>query len=251
MPPKTKTNKSKSKPKTDNTKLKKIVQSEIDKKIKLEKKRVNLNYNPTDYTMGQVAGNAEGYFGSDISPIIAQGDGVDQRSGSLVNITSMYMTLQLRQMSAGQSPALIKFYIIRARGYNDSTASDVVTNLWNTNNFIGTGSQITDYLSDMKIDMLGNYQILKTFTVSLKPDNYTNQQMPVAKIIKLKWKKGLTYRLVSNSTAVSQGRMFLFGFASNGNASASVASTLANVPITAVSTGQLINYNIKYYFTDA
>lgn len=243
---------SKTKPrKPRKTNIKKQIQNEVNKIVKIEKKRVNTAYATTDYSCGQVSGNAEGYFASDISPIINQNDSVDGRTGSLVTITSMYMTLQLRQMSAGQSPCLMRFYLIRARGYNDSTAQDVVQNLFNTNNFIGAGNQITDYLSDMKIDMLGNYQILKTFTVSIKPDNYTNQQMPTARIIKLKWKKGLAYRLVSNSTAVSQGRMFLFGFSSNGNASALTSCTLANVPITAVATGQLINFNIKWYYTDA
>lgn len=252
MPPKTKTKKSKSKTKTDNTKLKKVIQGEIDKMVKIEKKRINRVYAEIDYSMGQVSGNTDnGAFRLDISPIINQNDGVDGRTGSQVSITSLYMTLQLRQMSAMSSPCQIKFYMIRAKGYNDSTADDVLMDLFNTNNYIGAGNLIHDYLSDIKVDMIGNYQILKSWTVNMKGDQLSNQQIPIARVIKLKWKKPLNYRLVSNSTAVAQGRLFLFAFSSCGNASALTASTLANVPITAVSTGQLINFNIKYYYTDA
>lgn len=219
---------------------------------KVEKKRSNTTYANADATMGQCAGNSTAQFSSNITPVIAQGAGVSERIGSSVSLVSMYMTLQLRQMPSCTAPVNLIFYIVRAKGYNDNTSSIVVTDLFNTNNYIGVGNQIYDTGSDMNIDQFKNYTILKKLYVNLKPDQFSGQQMPTTRQIGLKFKKPLELRYKGNSsTEVAQGNLFLLGFASNGNASTSVASTLANIPISAVNTGQYINYNIKYYYTDA
>lgn len=219
--------------------------------VKVEKKRFNLTYSLQDSTMGQVAGNSYGYFAQDITPTPPIGTGVDDRIGSLINVTSLYLTLQMRQMSACQSPVQLVFYLIYSRGYNDSTPADVTQNLFNTNNYIGAGNQIWDYGSDINVDHLGAYRILKKFYVTMKPDSLANQQMPISRNIGLKFRKSLTVRYKGDlTTQITLGRMFLIAFASNGNASTGTTSTLSNVPVTAPLTGQYINFNIKYYYTD-
>lgn len=235
------------------TGVKKIVTSMIRKhdQLRVEKKRVNVPYANTDSTMGQIAGNGNAYFASEISPLIVSGTGVDQRIGSMISLCSGHMSLQMRQMSAATAPVKMVFYVIMARGYNDNLPGDVVTSLFNTNNYIGAGTQIYDTGSEMNIDQVANYRILRRFRVNLKADQFSGQQMPVQLNVGFKFKKPIKIRYQGNlSTVINSGRLFLLGFSNNGNASTTTASTLANVPVTAVNTGQFINYNIKWYYTD-
>jgi len=235
--------------KAKRTGVKKMVSTIVKRMMPpVEKKRISAAFSATDYTMGQVAGNANAYYAADVTPLVSQGDAVNQRAGSLISVCSLHMTLQLRQMSAATSPVKITFYLVYCRGFN--TLANIVPSLWNTNNYIGVGTQIYDTGSDMNIDNIANYRILKKFNAYLKPDQFTGQQMPLAKTVGLKFRKPLNVRYDGNNNTVNNGSLHLVAFASNGNASTATASTLANVPVTAINTGQFINYNIKFYYTD-
>ena len=217
----------------------------------VEKKRANITFSNTDFPMGQVSGNGSGYLASDVTPQINQGANVSDRVGNSVDITSLYVTLQMRQMSACVAPCKIVIYMFYAKGYNDETPGLAVSSLFNTNNYLGSGNSVIDTGSDMNIDNLGGYRILKKYTVNMQADCFNNQQMPQARTFGLKFKTPLKLRYNgTGGTNISLGRIFLFAFSSCGNASISVASTVANSCVQAVNTGQLINYNIKYYYTD-
>lgn len=237
------------KPKTSTTAIKNIVKQELNKTV--EKKRINTVYSIVDYPMGQVNGNNNGYYSDDITPQMIPGTAVNQRIGNEIKITSLHMQLQLRQMSAATSPVKMVFYMIQSKGFYTGLSSQIVSQLFNTNNYIGAGTTIYDSGSDMNVDQFANFRVVKKFTVYMKPDGFSGQQMPMLRHVGLKFKTPLLVRWYSaNQADFSQGRLFLIGFSSNGNASTATASTTSNVPVTAINTGQLINYNIKWYYTD-
>jgi len=232
------------------TSMIKTIQNVLNKN--LEKKRTDITYLTTDASMGQVSGSANGYYASEITPTPSIGSQINQRIGNNIKITGIYMTLQLRQMSASVSPAKLTFYIFRMKGDYSSTAAQTVGNCFNANEYIGGGGVIYDTQSSLNTDFFGTYTIIKKFNVYMKPDQFTGQQMPIAKNIPLKFKKPLTLQFYGSSgTIAAKGKLFLMGFSSCGNASTVNSSLLQNVPVSATNTGQLLNYNIKYYYTDA
>lgn len=219
---------------------------------KLEKKRTDITYATVDYAFGQVNGNVNGYHAEEITPSPSVGSQLNQRNGNQISITGMYMSLQLRQMSACQSPVTIVFYIMRFKGDYSSTAAQTVGNCFNANEYVGGGGIIYDTQSSFNTDFFGAFKILKKVKCYLKPDQITGQQMPLSKNVALKFKKPLNVRYFGSSgTTASQGKIFLIGFANNGNRSTGTASLLTNIPIGAINTGIFLNYNIKYYYTDA
>jgi hypothetical protein len=233
---------------------KKTSVTSVVKKIlnrQVEKKHDDINLASTDYTMGQVAGNANAFFSADVTPYMTTGANPNQRIGNEIMVTSFNMNYQIRQMSAATAPAKIKFYLFRLKGTNTETSSSLVGNLFNYNQFIGGGNQIYDLNSSMNTDYMGNYTLLRTWTSYLKPDQFSGQQMPVTRRIGAKFRKPLKVNWFSSTTgAYSQGRMILVAFSDCGNASTSSASTLSNLPVTAVNTGQFLNFSIRWYFTD-
>lgn len=229
--------------------IKKVVNNTLNRNI--EKKRINRAFAVQDFTMGQVAGNANGFFANEITPLPNVGTSITERIGTSIKITGAYMTLQLRQMSAAVSPVKLTFYIFRLKGNNDLTASDFVVQQFNTTEYISAGGSIYDTQSSMNIDYLPQSKVIKKINVYIKPDQFTGQQMPAIKTIGLKFKKPLAIKYDASTSNPTTGRFMLIGFASNGNASTTTASTLANVPVSAINTGQFINYNIKWYYQDA
>lgn len=232
------------------TNITKIVNNILTKR--LEKKRTDITYAVTDATMGQVSGSANGYYSSEVTPSPSVGTQLNQRIGNEISLTGLYMTLQLRQMSATVSPAKLTFYLMRMKGDYSSTAAQLVGNSFNANEYVGGGGIIYDTQSSFNPDFITSFTVLKKFNVYMKPDSFTGQQMPMTKTVGLKFKKPLNIRYFGSSgTTASQGKMFLVGFASSGNASTTNVCLLSNVPVTPINTGVFLNYNIKYYYTDA
>lgn len=230
--------------------VKAIVRRELMKTV--EKKRQVYTMIGTDQTFGQCAGNANAYWSDDITPNMVPGPNSNARIGNEISVTSAYMTLQLRQMPACTAPVKCVFYMFIPKGNYTDVPVNAVTQLWNTNNFIGTGATIYDTGSDMNIDQMNNFRIIRKFTVYVKPDQFSGQQMPVAKSIGLKFKRPLKIKWPNTSgNSQIENRIFFVGFCSAGNASAATASTLANIPITTANTGLFINYSIKWYYTDS
>lgn len=230
-----------------------VVKKELKKlAIKPEKKHDDINLASTDYTMGQCAGNANAYFAADVTPYQVPGTNPNQHIGNEITITSYYMQMQIRQMSAATAPARIKFYLIRAKGSNTETAATLVDNLFLDNQFIGGGAAIIDANSQINMDYLPNYQILKRWTTFIRPDQFSGQQMVKTMSVGQKFKRPLSLKWFSATAgAYSLGRLFLLAFPDSGNASAATASTLTNVPVTAINTGQFLNFNIRWYYTDS
>lgn len=229
--------------------IKKIVNREIMKNV--EKKHDDINLASTDYTMGQCAGNANAYFAADVTPYQIPGSNPNQHTGNSIDITSFYMQLQIRQMPAATAPARIKFYLFRCKGSNTEVASALVGNLFNYNLFAGGGNQIFDANSSMNIDYMGNYTLLKRWTCYLKADQFSGQQMPLTRSIGKRFKKPLKVQWFAQTAgAYSQGRIILVALSDCGNASAATASTLTNIPVQTANTGQLLNFSIRWYYTD-
>lgn len=232
------------------TAVRKVVKAELNKQV--ETKRFSTTFANTDYSMGQITGNSNGYFADDITPEPTLGTGVANRIGNDIKLTGCYMTLQLRQMSAATAPNKITFYIVRMKGDYQLPVASFVDSMFNPTEYIGAGSTIYDTQSSLNTDYMGIYRIVKKFNVYIKPDQFSGQQMPVVKNIPLSFKKKpATVRFFSTGTGIAYGRYFIVALCSNGNCSTVTASTLANVPVQGINTGVLINYSIKWYYHDA
>lgn len=231
--------------------IRSIVKKEIVKMgAKPEVKRSDLTYSTTDAVMGQCTGNANGWYGAEITPAIAQGSGVSQRVGNRVNVMSAYMTIQLRQMSGCSHPTKIKFQMYYDPTNNTDTISTIVDNLYNYNDYIG-GGVIYDYNSTRNLDYLTDMKLVRTWTSVLRADSVSSQLNLKTYGIGFKFKKPKNLSWFSTgSTNNAVGRFYLVAFADSGNCSTTTASTLSNAPVTAINTGVYINYSIKWYYTD-
>lgn len=217
----------------------------------MEKKRYDVTYAATDFTMGQVAGNSTAFFASQFTPIPSLGTNAGTRVGNEIAITGMYMTVQLRQMSAATVPVKVQFYLVQFKGDYQLSPQDAVIALFNTTEYIGGGATVYDTNSSRNVDYMNTYRILKRFTMYCKGDQLSGQNIPTSKNVGLKFPKPLKVRYFASGTGIASGRLMLFAFASNGNASTTTVSTLTNCPVTAINTGQYINYNAKFYYNDA
>jgi len=238
--------------KVGSRKISSIVKKEVEKMgAKPEVKRYDVVYLTTDATIGQVAGNANAYYAGDVNPVLTLGSNANQRVGNRVAIKSAYITIQLRQMSAVSHPTKVKFFLFFDNSATTDAASTVVTDLFNYNDYIGTGNTIYDYNSNRNIDYLTSMQLVKTWTSYMRADSVSGQNNSKTYGIGLKFKKPKVLAWFANgSTNYSTGRFYLMAFCDSGNASTTTASTLANVPITAVNTGLFFNYNVRWYYTD-
>lgn len=216
-----------------------------------EKKHDDIILASTDYNMGQCAGNADAYYAGDVTPFQTTGANANQHIGNEIAITSMNMQYQIRQMSAATTPAKVKFFLFRLKGTNTEPAAALVGNLFLDNQFIGGGNSVVDYNSVMNQDYMSNYQLLRQWTAYLKPDQFSGQQMPCIKRIGCKFKKPLKLQWFTNTaSSISHGRIILVALPDSGNASTTTASTLTNAPVLAANTGQLLNFSIRWYYTD-
>lgn len=202
--------------------------------------------------MGQVVGNASGYYAEDISPTPGQGDSATQRIGDTIQVHGMDFAIQVYQMSAAVVGCKIKVLLVRTTGDQELPA-DVVDKLlfYNPFSLAGGSPAIYDYNSFRDPAFNGLYKVLKTWDMYVAPDQYTGQGGITNLQKSIKFKKPLQFDYVGGSTLVAKGALYLILLPNSGNMSTVTASTISNIAVTPVNTGQHVNYQVRYTYTDA
>lgn len=213
----------------------------------LEKKHISGSL--SSIYCGQVNGNIAGYSLSDITPLVSQNDGYNNRTGSKVSICSMSVRFQFWQQASVQQNISLKYHIIYIPNNNENSLSLMMTQMYQNNPFSG----IIDYNSSRNPDYMKSYKIIRTGRCYLPQDSTTSTAQSIVKEsrIGIKLKKPITLSYSQNTNNVAQGRFMLLVFANCGNSNTSTTCTLANVPVTGTSTG--VYYNMAYdtYYYDA
>lgn len=213
----------------------------------LEKKHITGSL--SSIYVGQVNGNIAGYSFSDITPLIGQNDGYNNRTGSKVSICSMSVRFQFWQQASVQQNVSLKYHIVYVPNNNENSLSLMMSQMFQNNPFSG----IIDYNSSRNPDYMKSYKILRTGRCYLPQDSTTSTAQSIVKEsrIGIKLKKPITLTYSANTNSIAQGRFMLLVFANCGNSNTSTACTLANVPITGTSTGLYYNMAYDTYYYDA
>ena len=198
-----------------------------------------------DFTVAQCDGNNSGSIFSYICPEISQGNGYNQRSGNEVKLVSMCIKGQVKQQTFQRHPTRLKITVFKIIGQVPAISSLVTydTKFYELNPL----NTLVDFNSSRNVDYFKNFRVLSTKYVTIPAEATSGEQMikDFSIIMKLnhhvKWDK--------DTTTISNGQIVMCITADSGNKSTTVTSTL-NVPITAVSTGNIINYYTKFYYVD-
>lgn len=219
----------------------------VKRMINAEKKATSININ--NQVFGQVLGNSAGYHSNDITPVPAQGIGSAQRTGNSIKICSWHMNAQIIQQASATQAVNYKLYMFRIKGEPLTSPATFVSEHWNSNNFVGGGGSIVDYNSQLNPAEFNNAQLLYFKSFRIQPDQLSGQTGFRTINIGGKMQHHVRY-LADGGTAVSQGQIYLVILADSGNCSPTTASTLSNIPVSAVSTGCTINYHLRWYYYD-
>lgn len=211
-----------------------------------EKKRIVIN-NTSNTPVGQVNGNTSGHLILDLTPLPVVGTGYQQRNGASIRLHSAYYQFQLYDQTATSSPVRVKFMLFSVKGTPQST-STIPSQLLTPTPFI-TGGTVYDYNSAYNPDFLKQYKMIKCWSRTMQPDQLSGQRIIKDVTVPLKF-RNTHIRFNADSTVIASGQLILMILLDNGNMSASTASTLTNVPQTAVNTGLSVNYNLMYYYYD-
>lgn len=219
----------------------------VKRMVNAEKKATSININ--NQVFGQVLGNSAGYHSNDITPVPSQGIGSAQRNGNSIKICSWHMTAQIIQQASSTQAVNYKMYMFRIKGEPLTSPATFVTEHWNSNNFVGGGGSIVDYNSQLNPAEYNNAQLLYFKTFRIQPDQISNQTGFRTINIGGKLQHHVRY-LSDGSNTISQGQIYLVILADSGNCSPVTASTLSNIPVSAVNTGCTINYHLRWYYYD-
>ena len=209
--------------------------------VNVQKHRYTIN-DATQQAVGQVSGNAVGYFTLDITPLPGEGPQYNGRVGASIKLSSSYYQFQCYQQANTKCDIRFKALIIQVKGL-PQTPSTFFGSIFNPNPF----TSIIDYNSMLNPDYFGTYRILRTIHWKLKADNFSTQQMVCDKAFGMRYgKKGMGHhvRFDKDSAVCDDGQILMIVFCDTGNANSSTVSTTSNVANTAVLSGANFNYNI-------
>lgn len=214
---------------------------------KVEKKSYDVSVGQVQQQVGQVNGNSSGHWVFEVNPIPANGTSQVQMIGNEIQLTSVYYDFQFISQSAMTLGQKIKMYFVHVKGLPINVAS-FASMFLDPTNFI-TASSVYDYNSPRNVDYIKNFRVLGTRTAYLKPDNYGTQGNTFARVKGgLKFKTPITIKFSGN---ISEGQILILAVADNGNTSPSTASTISNIPTTAINTGTNFYFSWRNYYTDA
>lgn len=194
--------------------------------------------------LGQVSGNSSNEYIVDITPIVSQGVTGQTRIGNSIKVHSMIIQGQVLQQSANHHQGRIRVQIFLNKGTTFATPN--VAELYQRNPI----NNLYDYNSPREIDTYKNWVVLATRYVNLKQDNYSGVIGWKDVKIPLKFKSWHVKYDQTNTNSVTNGQVLMVVTCDSGNASTTTASTITNIPVTAINTGFTMNYFMKYWFYD-
>lgn len=211
-----------------------------------EKKRFEVSI--VNGSVGQVDGTASGHYLYDMTPVISQGVGFNQRTGNSVKLSSLFMDFQFISQVNQSADVFIKIELIKIVGQPFSLVSDIFQKYIEPTSFV-SGANIYDINSPRDPDFFKNYKVMAKKIVKVPADTISGQT--AIKRVKM----GLTkmehhIRWDNNDPTVSMGQFILLLTADRGNKNSSTVSAVGGVPDIAVNTGVAMRSEFTYYFYD-
>lgn len=207
----------------------------------------------TDITVGQCSTNTQGWFCSDITPSPPQSVSVAGRTGNSIKLHATHLKYQFQAQSSGNgSPIRFKVMVVKTKGTPVSTGTPYMTSMFSPNTFItlgGVNAGIIDYNSDRREDTFKQFQVIRSKTVSLKPNNHTGQIQHVTGAIGIKYKSHHVKFATDSSAARSEGQIVLIIVADNGNIGGTT-STLEGTQAIGPNTGANVQMDISTWYYD-
>lgn len=158
------------------------------------------------------------------------------------------MKFQFTHQANTTQPIRMKLYVIHIPGVPTSNITGFINSMFLPNPFI-TGGTIRDYNSQPNPDYFRQYRILTSRKIYLPPDQYSGALSIKDIQIPMKYKNHHIRFNADSSTDVTSGQLIILIMSDSGNMGGT-ASTLGNIPVTGVSTGAIVNYNIIHYYYD-
>lgn len=210
--------------------------------LNVEKKQVESTY--SNY-VGQVNANTTGALVLDITPTPSEGLTYTTRNGRSIKLTGATLHMSLIEMSAQNIRIKVKIMIVQVIGNPFSSNTTMLSELLDPNPLYGT---IIDYQSDRNIQNFRQFRIIYNKNVTLYEDQGSTTGRQLVKKIHLKLKNHVKFD--KDTTTVVDGQMYMVVLPESGNSSTATASTIANLPVTAINTGLLHNLYTRFYFID-
>lgn len=217
----------------------------LKRSLNVEKKNVEF-IETQDTAIGQYSGTADtGQLITDITPVLAQGVGYNQRTGNSVKLVSMSLQGQIKQQTATRHPMRIKVCLFKVIG----TPVPVATiqsggQIFQTNPLNNT----TDYNSDRNVNYFRQYVPIGTKYLYLQPDPVSGEMMIINFRFVMKMSHHLKWNLDTQN--LTNGQLVMMVVCDSGNASTTTAGTNVNVPVTAINTGAVLQTYTKFYYVD-
>jgi len=208
--------------------------------VNVEKKRISIIN--SSLLVGQVFANLGGFVAQDITPVMAQGLGFNQRNGSSIKIVSAYMKFQFWTQASNNHTTKLRIELWKVQG-NTTNASGELGEIYNTTPNVG----IQDYNSLRNPDYYGGSRKFCTKYFTMPASQYAGQTQ--IKEIAIPLKLNHHIRFDGNTNTIAGGQILMFIFADSGNTS-STLSTIANIPIALGTSAVIYNQDIRWYYTD-
>jgi len=217
--------------------------------INAEKKVFNQIY--TNQNLGQVNINGTGALCYDITPLIPQGSGQDERNGASVKLHSALYQFQFTQLSALSINQKIIIEFWKTVGTTLST-TELLTKTFDNATF----STVIDTNSPRQQANFGDFKLIRRIVKTLPSDNINADATTATFDVPIKFNRGqghhirLVKTLASNPVSdITNGQIYMTIRASVGNANQVSASTLS-VPLTATSTGSVMRFAYRTWYYD-
>lgn len=199
--------------------------------VNVEKKRFDVTLTNTAAVSLSFSG-ASGTYSAIVSPAPPEGVGNNERVGNSLKLVSAMINLRFSQQVSAINPIDVKWFLVcrpdNASGYS---ATSSLSHFLEVNPFTNQ----RDYHSNRDPEYFSTMRVVASGTAHLKQDQITGGTGIVQRKVPLK----LNYHLKYNTDAsviTTKNQMYLFAVASEGDQ--------------ALSTGALIQYNIRWYYTD-
>lgn len=220
--------------------------------INSEKLRYNISTSQTaPQAIGQIQGNAVGYYGFDITPNPVQGDGYNNRTGSSIKLHSSNLRFLFTEQTNAMSELRFKVMLFEVKG-NTTTAVTAASEIFSANPFTG----IIDYNSTRNPDYFKDYKLLRVrhCKIPMNPASIAGQIGTKEIRIGMKY-KNRHVRWDKNTTVITSGQIIMFVFCDAGNCETTASTLVApysntSIPVKGVLTGALMNYYIDHFYYD-
>lgn len=199
--------------------------------VNVEKKRFDVTLT-NSAAVSLTFGGATGAYSAIVSPTPSEGVSNNERIGNSIKLVSAMMNLRFSQQASALNPIDIKWFLVcRPDNGSGISATTSLSHFLEVNPF----TTQRDYHSNRDAEYFSSMKVVASGVAHLKQDQITGGTGVVQRKVPLRLNYHLKYN-TDTSTLTTKNQMYLFAVASEGDQ--------------ALSTGALIQYNIRWYYTD-